>query len=243
MTAEEFFSARGIDPRSVKFGRLVPQPADPFQVTVSEFRQAAEVARALDWADCWFMGLQRHCGRLRVPLMEDASLGDVLAHISDIEVALVLLVRLRRAANLLANKLEGFEALRTAIRAFDLVLPDLEFLRNTQEHFDDYIIGEGHQVPKVGTRRSYLTGDGAPTICRGRRKIDLEAAIKAARTLYIETYRVTTGGVPPLLDEAADTDSPRHGARTEISFSSPYYYWDETENGPVAGEDLPAANE
>jgi hypothetical protein len=170
-------------------------------------------------------------------------LGEVLAHIADIELSLVLLVRLRRAANLLAKLLKGDESLKPAIQAFDGAVPDLRYLRNTQEHFDDYIIGRGRHQPKRGSRRSYLLGRGAPIICRGRRTVDLASAMKAARELYVEVCRVTKGETPHLLDGATEVDPLLDEGRWEVSFSSPYYYWDDEENRPVAGEDLPATND
>lgn len=231
MRMEDFLRARGLDPKLVRFGRLVPHDDDPLQLTVEEFRRAEIGGRALDLADCWFAGLQQQHRRLREPRpVEDATLSDMLAHLADAELTLVLLMRLRRAANLIRKHAEGCGRLEVAIRAFDKSVPHLQHLRDTHEHFDDYTIGRGRQRPKQGVSRAYIIGDGAPQIHRGQRMVDLEKAIKAARKLYTEMHRVAAGKPPALLKREQDPLPPRGGKPALVYVSSPFYWWSEKDD-------------
>ena len=173
-------------------------------MTVEEFERAAIGGRALDVADTWFAGLEQQYRRSCTRLPEDASLRDVLAHTADVELSLVLLLRLRRAAVLVRKHVEGCEGLESAIRAFDTAVPDLKHLRDTDEHFDDYILGKGRHKPKAGAGRAYTyPPNGPPIIHRGQRSVDLGGAVKAARDLYERIYQVAMGRRPYLLGEGS----------------------------------------
>jgi len=139
-TVEDALRARGLDPRLVKFGRLVGRDTgDPLRMTVEEFNRAAIGGRALDAADMWFTGLEQQYRRSCTPLSEDASLRDILGHMADVELSFILLLRLPRAAVLVRKHVERGEDLECAIQAFDTAVPNLTHLRDTQEHFDDYM--------------------------------------------------------------------------------------------------------
>ena len=117
-------------------------------MTVEQFQRAAIGGRALDAADLCFIGLEQQVERSCQTPSDEASLKDILAHMADVELSLVLLLRLRRAATLIREHVENCQRLEDAIGAFNAAVPDLAHLRNTQEHFDDYIL-----VPCI---RNYL---------------------------------------------------------------------------------------
>lgn len=190
-TVEEDLRARGIDPKFVKFGRLVGRNLPKtLEMTV---QRAAIGGRALDTADTLYVGIEQQLARLSA-VRPDDSLQDVLAYGADVDLALVLLLRLRRAAVLIKTHVEGGDRLKDAIAAFDSAVPDLKQLRDIYEHFDDYILGKGHQKPGSGIGRSisYKPGN-APVIARGQQSVDLSVGLIAARRLYEEIYHATVG--------------------------------------------------
>jgi len=197
ITMEEFFRSKGMNPRDVKFGRIVSaETKSPFQMTMKEFRLAAIGGRALDHADKWFVGFETHCERVAEP-SGDPTLRDILLSMADIEIALVHLLRLRRAAVILQDHVEGCEGLSDAVAAFDARLPSLKHLRDTEEHFDDYILGRGRQEPSSGVARAYeQLPQGLPSVQRSERRLHLDDAVDAARDLYRDMYLVATGTEP-----------------------------------------------
>ncbi len=199
-TVEEELRARGIEPRMVKFGRLVRRSqGSTLKMTVEEFQRAAIGGRALDAADLCFIGLEQQVERSCQTPSDEASPKDILAHMADVELSPVLLLRLRRAATLIREHVENCQRLEDAIGAFNAAVPDLAHLRNTQEHFDDYILGRGRDEPKSGAGRAYFYPlAGPPTVERSGRSVDLGVALKAARELYEQIYRIATGEAPHL---------------------------------------------
>ncbi len=211
ITVEEDLRARGLDPEFVKFGRLVGKDLpSPLDMTVSQFKLASIGGRALDAADTLFCGLEQQLTRMCEPPPEDEQLSDVLKQISDAEVTLVLLLRFRRAAVLIRMHVPGCDRLEEAIAAFDAAVPDLKHLRDTWEHFDDYILGKGRHEPPRGTGRSYTYRHGdAPIVQRYDRTVDLGKTIRVARHLYEQMYEVAVGHRPHLLEDPRKDQ--RHG--------------------------------
>ena len=201
LTVRDAFRAQGLDLSLIKFGRLVGNGSDdPLGMTLEEFRRAAIGGRALDALDHNFIGFEQQYQRVCKPLSDEPSLKDLHAYMVDLETSLVFLMRLRRAAVLLMRNIESGASLVPAIERFDTALPDLKHLRDTAEHFDDYILGKGRHKPKSGAGRQYgLPGKGAPVISRDDRRVDLGVASGAARELYKEIY-AAVGHHPHLLD-------------------------------------------
>lgn len=224
-TVEDMIRGRGLDPQLVKFGRLVgPGSDDPLRMTLEDFDRAAIGGRALDAADLWFTALEQQYRRSSTPLPWDANLRDVLSHMADAELSLVPLLRLRRAAVLFSKHVEGCEGLEHAIHAFDASVPHLKHLRDTQEHFDDYILGNGRHKPRKdsGGRYEYSSTGSPPVIYRGQRSVDLGIALKAARELYGQIYHAI-GRQPHLYkDETVQPAvvSPTEPAREETGQSA-----------------------
>lgn len=211
MTLEELIRASGQDPALIKFGRLVGRDLpSPFQMTLAQLERAAVGGRALDVADTLYCGLEQQFARISGSgPAEPELLRDLLAQVADAELTLVLLLRLRRAAVLIRTHVEGGDALETAITRFDSAVPDLKHLRDTYEHFDDYILGKGRHKPKSGTGRSYsYQSGGPPTIWRGDRSVNLSAAVAAARDLYEQIYKATVGERPHLLLQESGSGEP-----------------------------------
>lgn len=111
----------------------------------------------------------------------------------DIELYLVALRRLRRAAEFAVRYVPGGRALNAASRDFDRCVPYAITLRNVTEHFDDYQVGRGkaRRPGEVGFVTVYTldnTSDGKPGdgagFVWGNRAVKCSDATPAARTLH-----------------------------------------------------------
>jgi hypothetical protein len=105
----------------------------------------------------------------------------------DLNLLLVLLIRLQRATELAARLLDD-DYLRLAIKDFETRLP-VSRMRNVGEHVDDYIDGKGHAQPPVlpaslGTRRWGESSSGGITFTWAGTSIDLDEAKTSAEELY-----------------------------------------------------------
>lgn len=105
----------------------------------------------------------------------------------DLHLLLILLVRLQRAAELIARLVDD-DDLRCAIDDFDTHLP-LKRMRNVGEHVDDYIAEEGRAQPPIstaslGTRWWGKTSKEGMTFSWAGMTIGLDEAKSAAEDLY-----------------------------------------------------------
>jgi hypothetical protein len=105
----------------------------------------------------------------------------------DLQLLLVLLVRLQRATELVARLLDD-DDLRLAIGEFDARLP-LKRMRNVGEHVDDYIDGRGRARPPVpstslGTRWWDQESEEGLTFTWAGMSIGLDEAKSSAEDLY-----------------------------------------------------------
>lgn len=207
ITMEQFFRLQGVDPKLIKFGRLVrPRKRNPLHLLVSEFEEALIGGRALDSADTFFVGLELQYRRTLGVGKDTDTLRDIVEQGVDIELFLVLLMRLRRAAVLVANHVPGTQGLTAAVNDFDAALPNLKYLRDTEEHFDDYVLGRGRHSPAQRAGRAYTQRtNAAPIVHRSGRDLDLDEAMIAARALYEKMYE-ETGEVSPYLTRTNDRE-------------------------------------
>lgn len=114
---------------------------------------------------CW--GVERQIERLRTSNAEIAieiaenrlGYADYTLK-NDWEMLLVLLTRLRRCLLMLSRISPGMELDGNFISRFDATVPNLKDLRDYEEHFDDYSVGDGKNKKILwGYLESYTFGE------------------------------------------------------------------------------------
>lgn len=128
----------------------------------------------------WTVELQIR--RLREFSMDPGSVGGfVLQAVSDAELLVVSLARLRLAA-CRVNELTR-DAIAEAIVKYDAALPSLRTARNVIVHLDEYISGEG-RVKSVPRPRLFVHSFGTEELDFTGYKFHLDKALSAAECLF-----------------------------------------------------------
>jgi hypothetical protein len=126
------------------------------------------------------VALQRR--RLRSTEPEDDEF--VMRWWADAQMLIVMLRRLRRAAELAAKVPSARTRMARALDQFDHALPSLRKMRDVGEHIDEYALDEGKD--RAISRRSLQVGqwDGT-SLCWLGQSLNVDVAMQAAEDLYV----------------------------------------------------------
>ena len=108
-------------------------------------------------ANTYTLMVELQISRIHEELQNDEFF--IMRHFVDFEFLLVALFRLRRAACAIVRIPIARATIQRAIKNYDKRLPDLKKLRNISEHYDAYLLEEGHDdtIDKEAIRLSLLT--------------------------------------------------------------------------------------
>lgn len=142
---------------------------------------AVILERALSFATeaVYTVALQRR--RLRSQEPEDDRF--VLRLWADLQMLIIMLRRLRRAAELAKQVPTVRDSIHRALAEFDQALPTLTKMRDVGEHIEDYALDQGHD--ETVSRRTLQVGSWNGTTLEWLGgSLDVDAAMRAAEELY-----------------------------------------------------------